>query len=244
MQEFLAEADAKGLNVSLGASPLDQRTKLNRLVDFYKSFGFEPTGRSINPAGDPAMLRKAAPMMPDLLQKYMPPSELSLDPNFRKWFEGSKMVDDYGEPLMLYHGTRGDFSAFDPGRIGQSDFGASGRGFYFSQDPGTAGLYAQMSRGEGAPNMLAAYLSALNPLELGAMLPRDAVESALLTQRAREAGHDALIVRNPKDNMLDEVVVFEPTQIKSATGNRGTYDPNDPDIRKARGGLAVKKRKR
>ena len=184
------------------------------------------------------------PMRPDLLQKYMPPSELSLDPNFRKWFEGSQMVDDYGEPLMLYHGTRGDVSAFDPGRIGQSDFGASGRGFYFSQDPGTAGLYAQMSRGEGAPNMLAAYLSALNPLELGAMLPRDAVESALLTQRALEAGHDALIVRNPKDNMLDEVVVFEPTQIKSATGNRGTYDPNDPDIRKARGGLAVKKRKR
>jgi hypothetical protein len=60
MQEFLAEADARGLNVSLGASPLDERTKSNRLVDFYKSLGFEPTGRRINMAGDPAMLRKAA----------------------------------------------------------------------------------------------------------------------------------------------------------------------------------------
>jgi hypothetical protein len=31
-------------------------------------------------------------------------------------------------------------------------------------------------------------------------------------------------------------------QIKSAIGKRGTYDPNDPNIRKARGGLAVKRR--
>ena len=184
------------------------------------------------------------PMMPELLEKYMPPSELSLDPNFRRWFGGSELVDEFGEPLMLFHGTRGEVTAFDPARIGQSDFGASGRGFYFSQDPGTAGLYSQMARGGGDPNMLAAYLSARNPFELGAFLPRDANESALLTQRAREAGHDAILSRSPKDNMINEIVVFEPTQIKSATGNRGTYDPNDPDIRKARGGLAVKRKRK
>jgi hypothetical protein len=39
-----------------------------------------------------------------------------------------------------------------------------------------------------------------------------------------------------------EFVAFKPTQIKSAIGNRGTYDPNDPDISKARGGLAVKRK--
>jgi hypothetical protein len=32
--------------------------------------------------------------------------------------------------------------------------------------------------------------------------------------------------------------------IKSAIGNRGTFDPDDPDITKARGGLAVKRKKR
>ena len=29
----------------------------------------------------------------------------------------------------------------------------------------------------------------------------------------------------------DSYVAFEPTQIKSATGNRGTFDATDPDIR-------------
>jgi hypothetical protein len=38
-----------------------------------------------------------------------------------------------------------------------------------------------------------------------------------------------------------EFAVFDPErQLKSAIGNRGTYDPNDPDLTKARGGLAVK----
>jgi hypothetical protein len=33
-----------------------------------------------------------------------------------------------------------------------------------------------------------------------------------------------------------EYIVFEPTQIKSATGNRGTFDPADPDIRRSADG--------
>ncbi len=183
-------------------------------------------------------------MMPNRLEEFMPPSELALDPNFRRWFEGSKLRDEYGEPMMMYHGTKGDINAFDPDRMGQSDFGASGRGFYFSQHPDVANLYAQFSKGEGAPNILPVYLSARNPLQLGALPPRDLNESVLLTQRAREAGHDAIIMRNPRDNTIDEIVAFDPKQIKSAIGNRGTYDPNDPDIRKARGGLAVKRKRK
>lgn len=104
-------------------------------------------------------------------------------------------------------------------------------------------MYAEMAPGEGYPSVFPAYLSVQNPYEAGALLPRNAEESALLTQRVRDAGHDAIILRG-RDGALDEVVVLDPTQIKSATGNRGTYDPRDPDIRKARGGLAVKRKKR
>jgi len=46
-------------------------------------------------------------------------------------------------------------------------------------------------------------------------------------------GHDAVIV-NIGGNK--EVIVFDPAKIKSAIGNRGTYDLTDPDITKARGG--------
>jgi hypothetical protein len=31
---------------------------------------------------------------------------------FKKWFDDSKIVDDKGEPLVVYHGTKRDFSAF------------------------------------------------------------------------------------------------------------------------------------
>lgn len=61
METFLAAVDAElGLPVTLGASPLDTRTKLGRLVQFYQSLGFVLTGRSINPVGHPEMMRKAS----------------------------------------------------------------------------------------------------------------------------------------------------------------------------------------
>jgi hypothetical protein len=46
-------------------------------------------------------------------------------------------------------------------------------------------------------------------------------------------GFDGVILKNsPKG--FDEYLVYKPTQVKSATGNVGTYDPNNPDIRYSR----------
>lgn len=58
MGQFLREADALGIPVKLESSPLDKRTKDGRLFNFYKSLGFEPTGKRINAAGDPEMIRQ------------------------------------------------------------------------------------------------------------------------------------------------------------------------------------------
>jgi hypothetical protein len=55
-------------------------------------------------------------------------------------------------------------------------------------------------------------------------------------------GYDSVIATDDFSDKPIEFVAFKPTQIKSAIGNRGTYDPNDPDISKARGGLAVKRK--
>jgi len=46
----------------------------------------------------------------------------------------------------------------------------------------------------------------------------------------RKQGYDGVIKEWRKGDPL-EYVVFEPTQIKSATGNRGTFDSKNPDIR-------------
>lgn len=66
-------------------------------------------------------------------------------PAFLNWFgdflndpeNASKVVDANGDPMVVYHGTRGDFDRFDPGRA--SDKAKYGRGFYFAVDHDVAG---------------------------------------------------------------------------------------------------------
>lgn len=53
-------------------------------------------------------------------------------------------------------------------------------------------------------------------------------------QRAQAAGYDGLM--QYRDGDLSEVVSYNPNAVKSDIGNRGTYDINDPDLNKAKGG--------
>lgn len=59
-----------------------------------------------------------------------PITPVSETPAFRRWFGGSMVVDDAGEPLVVYHGTSRDFDAFERGNIE----GAFGSSIYFSDD--------------------------------------------------------------------------------------------------------------
>lgn len=38
------------------------------------------------------------------------------NPEFQKWFEGSKIVDENGNPQVFYHATVYDFDSFDPSK--------------------------------------------------------------------------------------------------------------------------------
>jgi hypothetical protein len=59
------------------------------------------------------------------------------------------------------------------------------------------------------------------------------IEDPMVRNAIQDLGHDSFYVREfGKKN----IGVLNPHQIKSAIGNRGTYDPNDPDITKAKGG--------
>lgn len=49
-----------------------------------------------------------------------------------------------------------------------------------------------------------------------------------LAERAKAAGHDGIIVKN-EEGVIEEVIAFEPTQIKSVN-NQGTFSPTDADI--------------
>jgi len=70
------------------------------------------------------------------VRRQMDMVQAAIDPStdeFKRWFADSKVVDEDGNPLMLYHGTLGDFDAFDPNRA--SPEGAFGAGFYFTNEP-------------------------------------------------------------------------------------------------------------
>lgn len=51
-------------------------------------------------------------------------------PDFQRWFEGSKVVDEDGEPIVMYHGTTHAFEAFDPDLANPEN--DMGKGIYLS----------------------------------------------------------------------------------------------------------------
>ena len=72
----------------------------------------------------------------------------------------SKVVDENGEPMVVYHGSNNEFTKFDTARIGSSTGTSDGRGFYFTTDKD----YAYSFSKDG--NILSVFLNIDNPLSL------------------------------------------------------------------------------
>ena len=271
--------------------------------------------------------------------------------NFKNWFGDSKVVDEAGKPLVVYHGTDKNFDVFDPEKLGSLTGAESAKkGFFFTNNPENADFYAgwtpskegydyvsdlvkrkesavrsiqdefekmrranrrirhvdedsflsddqlvaagyakedipqlrkewvyspeemavynqrkdlneRLAEEESAldvartlavsnsigrdfssgvtPNVMPVNLALKNPLihqQAGDF--RDITFSDLL-DRAKSSGNDGVIIRGTRDPLRGDVfVALDPTQIKSATGNRGTFDPTDPNITHFAGGPA------
>ncbi|MBR2667508.1 MAG: hypothetical protein IKD96_05060 [Oscillospiraceae bacterium] len=145
---------------------------------------------------------------------------------FKRWFKGSVVVDENGEPLAVYHGTSERFTVFDPTK-GRANMDI--QGMFFSPWEIDAGGYGE--------NVGAYYLSIKKPAD-------EATAYKALNRfkgqnnagvKAREylisQGYDGVY------NGYDEYIAFYPEQIKSATDNIGTFDTEDPDTRYSRPGV-------
>lgn len=97
--------------------------------------------------------------------------------SFKRWFGDSKVVDENGEPMVVYHGTNSDITKFDASAIGSNsgNTGFLGKGFYFSRSPSIASGYAGSTRPGGSGtewartdggNVMPVYLSLQNPLNI------------------------------------------------------------------------------
>jgi hypothetical protein len=174
---------------------------------------------------------------------------LERDANLTQFLEPSKIKQ------RVYHGTRTSFDEFKHGKGKDTDFGRFGRGYYFTPDADLASAY---TRNETGGNVMPVYLSIKNPYmfkgsesqELlrklgGGPEPKDmsSEEGKRWAEAVREGleamGHDGYMDATDS-KYAKEIVAFYPNQIKSALGNRGTYDINDPDINKAAGGAVQK----
>jgi len=168
---------------------------------------------------------------------------------FRKWFGNSKVVDEHGEPLVVYHGTTADFNVFD---FNAGINAPVPQAVYFTDSLDLATYVSRM--GWSRPgHVVAAYLRMTNPLVLDAegahAIAMTGEVMRRLRPRYRADAYDGVILLNVREFQQDALTttyaVFAPNQIKSATANVGTFDRSSPDITKnpsGRGGTGRRAR--
>ena len=124
---------------------------------------------------------------------------------FSKWFDGSKVVDENGNPMVVYHGSNSRIEVFD--------VSISKNGFWFSEDSSDANDYGIETT--------STYLSIKNPAYFVRTNGDDGLNAAMAS--ARKSGHDGLIVTAPEEGDASGMywainyVAFDPAQIRLAT---------------------------
>lgn len=85
------------------------------------------------------------------------PNGIAVKENFTQWFSDSKLKNKDGTPMVFYHGTgEGGFTEFSRNMLRTS------YGFFFTDDEHAAQYYTHGN----APQVIAVYLHAKNPLRL------------------------------------------------------------------------------
>lgn len=170
-------------------------------------------------------------------------------PEFKAWFgdwenspeTSSKVVDENGEPLVVYHGSPSVFSVFKPsmkeGTHGEKD---QIEGIYFTDSIDAANWY---SLEENNPKYLKAVFlnikkmfSAEDYKKLKQLTKTNV--SGDISEKLKSQGYDGLFVKDGFYTMgLSKLYLcFYPNQIKLADGTNTTFDENNPDIRFKKGG--------
>lgn len=160
-------------------------------------------------------------------------------PNF------SKMLDENGEPLVVYHGSPNKgFDVFDKNKIGSTtDYGIYGKGFYFSNKKNQAELYGDtvdVFLNIRKPFVLTDYHS---PEQIADELDAYPEYFSIQNERVKPIGsfakqgfvsyleaknYDGVIVKQTEST--NEIVSFYANQIKSSIDNNGNFDINNDSI--------------
>ncbi len=183
-------------------------------------------------------------------------------PAFKRWFgdwqndpeNASKVVDENGEPMVMYHGSAADFNVFDKKKLGSlTNTEISKAGFFFASNKAAADQYAFIGglQNPYLENKLtesrAFFLNIKNPYKGTNQEWNDLLnwasdgsrkyDSPTALKKANKEFKEFLLKENfdgvDFDNGL-EIVAFEPTQAKLADGTNKNFDPSKPSIREQR----------
>lgn len=182
------------------------------------------------------------------------PNGRTVAENFATWFLGSAVVTPRGQPLMVFHRTAADFTAFD------TDRGDLGSHF------GTAEQALALNMGMMRPGeaTVPVYLALRNPIKLrdlgsfhadavAPQLRKHGLLDAASAQRLHRlgdvgtveerrganreiksilmvAGFDGVVYENKQEGNGKSWIAFCPEQVKSAIGNSGLFNADTPDM--------------
>ncbi len=163
---------------------------------------------------------------------------------FKEWFgdwendaaNASKVVDENGEPKVMYHGT--DLTRANQGEpfwtfYGNSHFGTLGQ---------AKAAVLDGFRPDTRAKLYEVFLNIRNPqrrndADQDYLEDKDMSMSEyweLMTERSKNQGHDGIVYLNEyedKENPADSWIAFNSNQIKSATDNNGDFSADTADIR-------------
>lgn len=151
---------------------------------------------------------------------------------FKEWFgdwendpeNASKVVDENGEPRVVYHLTSEQFTKFDLAKSrSQSDV----QGFFFS-----SGIEDWSAMGD---EKMAVFLNLRNPVDKPIVDQSKNYAGVAAREDLLKAGNDGAISFDEDESEEIEYLVLSPSQIKSATDNAGAFDKENDDIRFYRG---------
>ena len=178
-----------------------------------------------------ALLRQGKNIAKGLFQPKAPMTSAQKDANLASFLAESKA------PPTLYHGTDKSFPAFDKKKVNRTGWG---EGFHLAEDTSLANMYAGRSTGS---NVMPVHASIKNPYVMKSLdewfdkVPGKT--DAQKTAWVKSKGYDGIKYPHSESTANETGmawVAFEPTQIKSAIGNRGTFNPNKANMNKADGG--------
>jgi hypothetical protein len=185
-------------------------------------------------------------------QNVLPAAER--EENLQKFLGNSRIRE------RLYHATPKNFKQFKPGG---DDPTLSGPAIWLTPDatkqPAAHNIGSRSQEFREGTNVMPVYAQSRSPLLLDDKLSIEWAREVFADgsrefpdllapktiEELKKGGYDSIIHADPYGNRggEQEIIMFEPNKIKSAIGNRGTYDITSPDINEAQGGLATHKRK-